>query len=90
MAVDDHQQAGPGTAGTWTEGMKSDPGVSASDGIRLHCQSGGRKRCQLEGGSMPSLDAVRARFERNEGLPFADVLTEDSIRDVLNEQGVQF
>lgn len=37
---------------------------------------------------MPSLDAVRARFARNEGLPFADVLTEANILDVLNEQGV--
>src|SRR6476469_11268599 len=39
---------------------------------------------------MPSLDAVRASFARNEGLPFAEILTEASIRDVLNEQGVQF
>jgi hypothetical protein len=39
---------------------------------------------------MTSLDAVRARFARNEGLPFADILTEASIRDVLDEHGVQF
>jgi hypothetical protein len=39
---------------------------------------------------MTSLDAVRARFARNEGLPVADVLTEASIRDVLNEHGVTF
>jgi hypothetical protein len=39
---------------------------------------------------MSSLDAVRARFARNEGLPFADILTEASIRDILHEQGVQF
>ena len=39
---------------------------------------------------MSSLDAVRARFARNEGLPFADILTEASIQDVLNEHGVQF
>jgi hypothetical protein len=39
---------------------------------------------------MSSLDAVRARFARNEGLPFADILTEASIRDVLNEHGVQY
>jgi hypothetical protein len=39
---------------------------------------------------MSTLDAVRARFARNEGLPFADILTEVSIRDVLNEHGVQF
>ncbi len=39
---------------------------------------------------MMSLDAVRARFARNEGLPFADILTEASIKDVLNEQGVKF
>jgi hypothetical protein len=37
---------------------------------------------------MSSLDAVRARFARNEGLPFADILTEASIREVLNEYGV--
>jgi hypothetical protein len=39
---------------------------------------------------MTSLDAVRARFARNEGLPFADILTEASIREVLNERGVQY
>ncbi len=39
---------------------------------------------------MTSLDAVRARFARNEGLPFTDILTEASIRDVLQEHGVQF
>ena len=39
---------------------------------------------------MTSLDAVRTRFARNEGLPFADILTEASIRDVLNEQGVEY
>jgi hypothetical protein len=39
---------------------------------------------------MASLDAVRARFARNEGLPFADILTEASIRDILGEHGVQF
>ncbi len=39
---------------------------------------------------MSSLDAVRARLARNEGLPFADILTEASIREVLNEHGVQY
>ena len=39
---------------------------------------------------MSSLDAVRARFARNEGLPFADILTEARIQDVLNEHGVQY
>ena len=39
---------------------------------------------------MTSLDAVRARFARNEGLPFADILTEASIREVLNDHGVKF
>jgi hypothetical protein len=39
---------------------------------------------------MTSLDEVRDRFARNEGLPFADILTEASIRDVLNEHGVVF
>ena len=39
---------------------------------------------------MSSLDAVRARFARNEGLPFADILTAASIREVLNEHGVPY
>jgi DDE family transposase len=39
---------------------------------------------------MSSLDAVRARFARNEGLPFADVLTEANIREVLNDHGVPY
>jgi hypothetical protein len=39
---------------------------------------------------MTSLQAVRARFARNEGLPFADVLTETSILDVVQEHGVQY
>ena len=39
---------------------------------------------------MTSLDAVRARFARNEGLPFTDILTEANILDVLNEHRIQF
>ena len=39
---------------------------------------------------MSSLDALRARFAHNEGLPFADILTEASILEVLNDQGVTF
>jgi Transposase DDE domain len=39
---------------------------------------------------MTSLRAVRARFARNQGLPFADVLTEASILGVLNEHGVRY
>src|SRR6516165_1282090 len=39
---------------------------------------------------MTSLQEVRARFARNQGLPFADVLTEASILDVLNEHGVKY
>jgi hypothetical protein len=39
---------------------------------------------------MSSLEAVRARFARNEGLPFVDILTEARIRDVLNEHGVRY
>ena len=39
---------------------------------------------------MTSLDRLRARFARNEGLPFADVLTEASILDVLDEHGVKY
>jgi hypothetical protein len=40
--------------------------------------------------SMMSLDRLRARFTRDDGLPFADVLTEASIRDALNEHGVRY
>jgi hypothetical protein len=39
---------------------------------------------------MTSLDQLRARFARNEGLPFADVLTEASIRDALNQHEVRY
>jgi hypothetical protein len=39
---------------------------------------------------MTNLEAVRDRFARNEGLPFADVLTEASILDVLNDHGVKY
>ena len=39
---------------------------------------------------MTNLAEVRARFARGQGLPFADALTERSIRDALNEHGVQF
>jgi hypothetical protein len=39
---------------------------------------------------MTTLAAVRARFARDQGLPFADSLTELSILDVLNEHGVAY
>jgi hypothetical protein len=39
---------------------------------------------------MTNLDAVRARFARNTGLPFATVLTEANILDVLNDHGIQY
>jgi hypothetical protein len=39
---------------------------------------------------MTHLQAVRARFARNAGLPFADVLTEARILDVLNEHDVVY
>jgi hypothetical protein len=39
---------------------------------------------------MESLDVIRARFARNEGLPFADILTEASIQEVLNEHSVTY
>ena len=39
---------------------------------------------------MKNLEELRARFARNEGLPFAEVLTEASILDVLNEHGVKY
>jgi Transposase DDE domain len=37
-----------------------------------------------------SLDRLRARFARHDGLPFADVLTEARIHDALNEHGVRY
>jgi hypothetical protein len=40
--------------------------------------------------TVKNLEEVRARFARNEGLPFAEVLTEASILDVLDEQGVKY
>src|ERR1700689_1281473 len=39
---------------------------------------------------MTNLDTVRARFARSTGLPFANVLTEANILDVLNEHGVAY
>src|SRR3954463_12576563 len=39
---------------------------------------------------MMSLNQLRDRFARDEGLPFADVLTEASIRDVLHEHAVKY
>src|SRR3954449_4039179 len=35
------------------------------------------------------LDRLRARFARDAGLPFADVLTEAGIRAALDEHGVR-
>src|SRR4051795_12211489 len=37
-----------------------------------------------------NLDRLRARFARNDGLPFADVLTEAGIRAALDEHGVRY
>ena len=39
---------------------------------------------------MTSLDGLRARFARNDGLPFTDVLTEARIHDALDEHGVRY
>ena len=39
---------------------------------------------------MMNLQEVRARFARDQGLPFADSLSERSILDALNEHGVPF
>jgi len=39
---------------------------------------------------MTSLEAIRARFACGTGLPFAHVLTEANILEVLNDQGVQY
>jgi hypothetical protein len=41
-----------------------------------------------EAESRMSLDQLRARFVRDDGLPFADVLTEARIHDALDEHGV--
>src|ERR1700675_1701153 len=39
---------------------------------------------------MTTLEEVRARFARGQGLPFADALTELSILDALEEHGVKY
>src|SRR5262245_47310122 len=39
---------------------------------------------------MTTLEEVRARFARDQGLPFADSLSEPSILDALNQHGVQY
>jgi hypothetical protein len=39
---------------------------------------------------MTTLQEVRARFARGQGLPFADALTQASILDALDEHGVKF
>jgi hypothetical protein len=39
---------------------------------------------------MTNLEAVRARFARDQGLPFANVLTEANILDVLNDHGIKY
>jgi hypothetical protein len=39
---------------------------------------------------MTTLEEVRARFARDQGLPFANSLTQRSILDALNEHGVRF
>src|ERR1700745_357258 len=39
---------------------------------------------------MTTLQEVRARFARDQGLPFADSLSERSIHDALNEHGIQY
>jgi hypothetical protein len=39
---------------------------------------------------MTNLEEVRARFARDQGLPFADTLSELRILDSLNEHGVRF
>jgi hypothetical protein len=39
---------------------------------------------------MTTLHEVRARFARDQGLPFADALTERQIREALDHHGVQY
>src|SRR4051794_4499194 len=43
-----------------------------------------------EADSIARLDRLRDRFARNDGLPFADVLTEARIHDALDEHGVTY
>jgi hypothetical protein len=43
-----------------------------------------------EAESRLTLERLRARFARNDGLPFADVLTEARIHDALDEHAVQY
>src|SRR5262249_2769071 len=66
---------------------------------QLHRPAPARSCCSKRGNgnskpygrhSMTSLEAIRARFARGTGLPFAHVLTEANILDVLNDQGVQY
>src|SRR5512144_2747985 len=45
-------------------------------------------RCRRR--SMTSLETVRARFTSGQGLPFAEVLTEASILEVLDEHQVEY
>src|SRR5581483_9958907 len=45
-------------------------------------------RCRKR--SMTSLETVRARFTSSQGLPFAEVLTEASILEVLDEHKVEY
>jgi hypothetical protein len=39
---------------------------------------------------MTTLQEVRARFARDQGLPFTESLSESSIRDALNEHAIQY
>src|SRR5262245_11555015 len=39
---------------------------------------------------MTTLEEVRARFARDQGLPFADCLSQRSILEALNEHGVKY
>jgi hypothetical protein len=39
---------------------------------------------------MTNLETVRARFARNTGLPFANVLTEANILDILHDHGIKY
>src|ERR1700720_3036818 len=39
---------------------------------------------------MTNLKTLRARFARNTGLPFSQVLTEGKILDVLNDHGIKY
>src|SRR5262249_4385854 len=58
----------------------------------LRCALPGFKSLPLKASEIPmiTLEEVRARFARGQGLPFAESLSELSILDALNEHGIKY